>query len=264
MKKEIRQDEFLLRRRARQKRLRRRRLIVSLVALLLLSAAVGVLLCFTVFFPIESISAAGSERYTADELLSSCGLKTGDNLLAFSDQSVAKRLKSALPYIETVRIRRSLPGKVQITVTDAEEYACYAADGVYYTVSKNGTVLKIGEEPAENLFEIRCGGVTAELAGPIAFQKEKTGKVIAELTAVLEAQEIPIVYIDVTDSIRLKAKVAGGFLVEFGSGNFLAEKTAHLAGMLKNIEQGKVGRIDLGMWTSSNPQGTFVEERAES
>ena len=64
---------------------------------------------------------------------------------------------------------------------------------------------------------------------------------------------------DITDELAITVKAENRFNVNFGSANFLENKFAHLAGMIKNIGADKTGKINLSMWTNSQTQGTFVE-----
>ena len=70
-----RDDEFLRKRKARQRKIRRRRIKVFLVLLFVLAVGVGVILSLTVFFKIESISASGSSKYSAEEIIAASGIK---------------------------------------------------------------------------------------------------------------------------------------------------------------------------------------------
>ena len=112
-----RDDEFLRKRKARQRKIRRRRIKVLLFVL---AVGVGVILSLTVFFKIESISASGSSKYSAEQIIAATGIKKGDNLFISSVNE--EKLKTKLPYIEKVTVKRKLPGTYTLKVTDAAEY----------------------------------------------------------------------------------------------------------------------------------------------
>ena len=107
-------------------------MIIGFSLLIVVLAAVGVILSLTVLFPINNITAKGSEKYTAEQIISSSGIKTGDNLFVSSVNT--EKLREKLPFIESVKLKRTLPDSITITVKDAEPYACYCSDGMYYTV----------------------------------------------------------------------------------------------------------------------------------
>ena len=65
----------------------------------------------------------------------------------------------------------------------------------------------------------------------------------------------------ITDELDIKIKTEGRFIVEFGTSNSLENKFAHLAGMIKNIDQSKTGTVNLSMWSASNTEGALSRVR---
>ena len=256
MKRTAENDEFLKKRKARQRRIRKRRMIIGFSLFLILLAVVGIILSLTVLFPIKNITAKGSERYTAEQIISSSGIKLGDNLFVSSVKTDALREK--LPYIQRVKIKRTLPDSIAITVKDAVPYACHFTEGKYYTVSREGYVLEITEEKPESLLEIRSDGVKYTLGKAVSFSSEKSAELITEIGEFAEEYGVSLNCIDVTDELNITLKAEKRFIVSFGTSNYLENKFAHLSGMIKNIEETKTGKINLSMWTESNTEGTFV------
>ncbi len=257
MKKTVTEDEFIKKRKARQKKLRKRRIIRGFILFFILLIAVGVTLSLTVLFPIETVKAGGSEKYTSEQIAHASGIKKGGNLfMSAVDESA---LKYTLPYIESVKIKRELPGTITVTVTDAEEFACYFKDGKYYAVSRAGHVLNCYDSLPERIFEIRAPDVKCEVGKGIEFSGEKSQKLIEQILECSKEQGININSVDITDELAITVKAENRFNVNFGSANFLENKFAHLAGMIKNIGADKTGKINLSMWTNSQTQGTFVE-----
>lgn len=254
------QDDFERRRAERRRRIRKRRIILFFVFFILMMTVVGVALSLTVFFPIKRIVVSGSDIYTPQQIADACGLKAGDNLFAFSGQKLTETLRSNLPYVAAVAVKRELPDTVHLTVTDAAEHACYLVDGKYYTVGRDGFVLSSGDSPSENVFEIRAKDVKCKVGSMVEYKNQTTGDLILKIAGYLEDNKVKIDYIDVTDPVSISAKVEGRFIVNFGNGNYLERKIAHMAAMIKNMEEGKTGKINLSMWTPDKTQGTFVEE----
>lgn len=261
MKRTAENDEFLKKRKARQRRIRKRRMLIGFTLFIVLLAAVGAVLSLTVLFPIQQITAKGSEKYTSEQIAAFSGINIGDNLFISSVKTDALREK--LPYIESVKIKRTLPDSITITVKDAEPYACYYSDGAYYTVSRAGYVLENGEEKPDFLFEIRAGGVKCALGRAVVFSEEKTEELISQIGGFAEEYGIKLNCIDVTDELTITVKAENRFTVNLGTSNFLQNKFTHLSGMIKNIEETRTGKINLSMWTPENTEGTFVESTIE-
>ena len=236
-------------------------MIIGLSLFIVLLVAVGAVLSLTVLFPIKQITAKGSEKYTSEQIVALSGINIGDNLFMSSVKTEALREK--LPYIESVKIKRTLEGGVTLTIKDAAPYACYYSDGAYHTVSRSGYVLESGEQKPDSLFEIRAGGVKCVLGKAVVFSEEGTKDLILEIGRLAEEYGLKLNYIDVTDELALTVKAENRFVVNLGTSNYLDKKFAHLSGMIKNIGETKTGKINLSMWTSENTEGTFVEGSIE-
>ena len=261
MKRTAENDEFLKKRKARQRRIRKRRMIIGFSMFIVLLVTVFAVLSLTVLFPIKQITAKGSEKYTSEQIVALSGINIGDNL--FMSKVKTESIREKLPYIESVKIKRTLPDSIAITVKDAAPYACYYSDGAYHTVSRSGYVLESGSEKPDSLFEIRADGVKCVLGKAVVFSEEGTEDLILEIGRLAEEYGLSLNCIDVTDEIALTVKAENRFVVNLGTSNYLDKKFAHLSGMIKNIGETKTGKINVSMWTSDNTEGTFVEGSIE-
>lgn len=260
MKREIAKDEYARKRALRRRKIRKRRITAFLIFFIILLLCVGAVLSFTVFFPIENISASGSKIYTAEQIIKISGVEKGDNLFAVSKKSTEKQLKKVLPYVDNIEFERTLPDSLNIKVKDAQEFACYKIGKAYYTVSENGWVLKKDTEKNDKLITVLAKGVKCKVGSEITFEDENQKLLVETISQALKGQNINVDIIDVTNNVELSAKVENRFEVNFGTSNDLLEKIRHLSGMIKEIPEGKGGKINLSMWTSDNTRGTFVAE----
>lgn len=263
MKKNIQRDEFIKKRVARQKKIRKRRLTALLILFIILLICVGAILSFTVFFPIKNISADGSRIYSSEEIIRISGIEIGDNLFAVSESDTEKRLKGSLPYVESITFDREFPGTLKIKVKDADEYACYKVGKKYYTVSRNGWVLKESYEADEKLFVVNAKGLKCKVGAEAQFEDAEQKALCDRIIDALSAENIKINEIDISNKIALKIKVEGRFEVNLGTSNNIEEKILHLGSMIEEIPKKKGGKINLSMWTSTNTNGTFVPENKQ-
>ena len=261
MKNERINDEFTRKRKLRQRKIRRRRIKIFLFFLTVMLVAVLAVLSVTVFFPIEQITVSGSEKYTAEQILEAANIKKGDNLLRA--KADAEDLNKKLPYIEKTEISRRLPGTLRIKVKDAAEYACFKADDKYYTVSENWHILNCYDEAPEGCLVIIADGAEFKVGEDVQYKDNKSGGLIESIKELADKYNMKLDRIDITDELDIKIKTEGRFIVEFGTSNSLENKFAHLAGMIKNIDQSKTGTVNLSMWSASNTEGSFVEGAVE-
>ncbi len=261
MKNETVNDEFTRKRKARQRKIRKRRIKIFIGFLVVALLITGAVLSLTVLFPIDSITVTGSEKYTAEEILSAASIKKGDNL--FTAKADAGAMAKKLPYVQSVQTVRKLPGSLTLKVKDAAEYACYKADGKYFTVSRSLHVLNRCDEPPENMLLILAGNVSCKVGEDVQYGDNKAGGLIEQIEKSAEEYSLTLNRIDITDELAISVKTEGRFVVNFGTSNGLDGKFAHLASMIKNIDTQKTGTVNLSMWSSSNTEGTFVEGTAE-
>ena len=143
-----RQAPPMTRQERRKKQNKRRRLkrsvrrALAVIGLVLLAVAIVAVLCLTVFFKIENITVTGSKVYDTEKVLSVCTIETGENLFLADTDKAAQQLQQALPYVYSAKIKRKLPGTVQIQVTDAAPaYAVKNKDKTYTLMDDRFKVL---------------------------------------------------------------------------------------------------------------------------
>ena len=255
---ETRQDAAMKKAALRKKRKRRRRIFVFSFFLMVM-LAIAAVCSLTFLFPIKSISAFGSKLYTNEQIVEASGL-SGKNLFTVSEEDVLSNIKHKLPYIETLKLKRSLPDSVSLIVTDAKAYASYSVGNKFYKVSKSGTVLEAEYELPENTFEVKADGVTCNVGDTVSFKDSSTEKLVKNLISCLENNKIKINSIDVTDKNNIKFRVDDRFDVILGSKANYENKIAQLESMIKNIEETRKGTINLSIWNENNRQTSFIPE----
>lgn len=131
------------------KRRRRRstgRHTLHYILILLAAFAVMTVLSLTVFFKIEQIEVKGSTKYAAEELIAQSGVKIGDNLFRVSGGSVSKKLIEKFPYVEAVQLKRILPAKLSIEITQAKPLGAVSTSTGYVIIARSGRVLEVGAQ----------------------------------------------------------------------------------------------------------------------
>ena len=91
--------------------------------------AVFLLIGTIVFFRVRSVDVQGAVVYTEEEIVQGSGVNPGENLLFLRGAAVSERLFDSLPYLESVRVAKKLPGTLVITVTERRPVACVFAGG---------------------------------------------------------------------------------------------------------------------------------------
>ena len=218
---------------------------------------------FTVLFPIKSISVTGSEHYDEETVISECGLETGNNILAASEKKCTQKLRESLPYIKSVKFKRSLSGKLTIRVTEAEEYRVYAFEEKFYPVSEEDHILRESEEAPVGLTVIAANIKAPKPGQDIAWEKEKAKSTLSSILSAIEKQDLKVNKIDLRDEVDIILQVEGKYTARLGTANYLTEKINHLATVIRVGNAPAGGTVDLSVWTPENGQAIVRENTAE-
>ena len=142
----------------------------KLLSVLLVIAAV-VAACL-VFFRINQVTVTGNARYTAEEIADVSGIRTGDNLIALSKSKIAARIRTRLPYVQSVSIRRALPDTVILTVTEHTAAAAVSDGANWWYISAQGKLLETVSSPGQIIQITGLTAVEPELGGKLTVSEE--------------------------------------------------------------------------------------------
>lgn len=184
-----RQAPPMTRQERRKKQNKRRRLkrsvrrALAVIGLVLLAVAIVAVLCLTVFFKIESITVTGSKVYDTEKVLSVCTIETGENLFLADTDKAAQQLQQALPYVYSAKIKRKLPGTVQIQVTDAAPaYAVKNKDKTYTLMDDRFKVLEVVQKkPKESILIQKANLKSAKVGQTAQFANKNVAACLTQL-----------------------------------------------------------------------------------
>ena len=222
------QSDVNKRRAERQRLARKRRLMIVSLFLVALTLITLVILCFTAFFPIKNINVSGSEKYTEQQIADAAQIKS-KNLFTISKKKVENNIRQALPYVESIELKRKLPDKVVITVKEAEEFAFYKSGENYFIISELGYILKQQAEIPENIFQIMTDGMSGNVSEMVTYTHSDEEELLKKLISELAEHNIVINKIDVTSTIQIVLEVDNRFTVWLGSDEYITEKIDCLA-----------------------------------
>lgn len=237
---------------ARARRKRKRLIQGGLLAVFLVA---GLVLSLTVLFPISDFRVEGETSYSTAEIIAAFGHETGENIFRFRISSTEEEMALKLPYLETLKVRRRLPGTVVFIVTPAQEtyYALLEDTGV--VLSQDMKVLRLcAERPAGLcLFE----GITASdytVGKTITFANEETQQTVkALLSAFEEAGLENVTGIDVSNAIEIAFTYDSRVRVNLGTVSELAYKVV----FAKEVLNTKIGAAETGVLDASYPGKTI-------
>ncbi|NLT12129.1 MAG: FtsQ-type POTRA domain-containing protein [Clostridiaceae bacterium] len=127
-------------------------LVVILSILILL--IVGVLVWVLPPFYVKKIIVSGTRELSEEEIINSMGIEMTDHLLSniggdffqivgLRYGNIEEELRESFPYIESVKIRFSLPSTVKVEVIERQKIGYIDLPDGYAVIDKNGTVVEL-------------------------------------------------------------------------------------------------------------------------
>ncbi|MBE7021641.1 MAG: FtsQ-type POTRA domain-containing protein [Ruminococcaceae bacterium] len=126
----------------KKKRLRR-----VLLLLFLLVAIISICL-FTPFFNIKAVEVTGNSTVSSEQIIQAASIATESNLFKLNKRKTRKQIL-AIPEIEDVTIRRLLPGKVRLSVTETTPVMYFPYLSGFVTTNENGRAMAICDDASE-------------------------------------------------------------------------------------------------------------------
>lgn len=212
-------DDIRVRHMKRQKKKRLRKIFFrTLFLLILLGLALGIVIFLTPWFHINEIQVSGNSQVSREELIYTSGIYTGNNIFKVNLGQVKSSLEQ-MPYIEQAEVKRILPDKISIVVTESHQAACILYLDRYAILDENGEVLDIVVQKPENLLEIKGITLAEAAAGQkVVLESEDAFDIITTLIDKFEERGImqSVTSLDVAQPLDIKFSYENRLLVYLG------------------------------------------------
>ena len=209
--------------------------------LLIFMLAAGVILSLTVFFQIEDVAVIGVDKYEPDDVVEASGVQVGDNLLRLDTQRIEQEMTKAFPYIESVRVERRFPPRVELIVTQSVPQAAAVASGEVVFITLEGKILERGDLLVPPELPI-VRGLSLQGAEPGTWlggeEDPENEERLVMLRYLFEAAEntgfTPMTNVDVRDRLNIKIIHEARLILELGSEADLEYKLTFLRSVIEN------------------------------
>lgn len=186
-----------------------------------IAIAATVVAACVLFFRVEDVIITGNSRYSVAEVLEVSGIETGDNLFSVSAGKVSRQLRSRLPYIQTVTVKKLLPDTVAITVTEAPAAGAIEGSEGWWLIGSDGKLL---EQVSSARGYAAITGVTplAPAVGTFLAAEDAQGQKVENLKELLAALEENgllegLEKVDLSDEFSVTFVYDGRFMVELSA-----------------------------------------------
>ncbi|MCL2085304.1 MAG: FtsQ-type POTRA domain-containing protein [Oscillospiraceae bacterium] len=217
-----------------------------------------VTVALSLFFKVTLIEVTGTEVCDQRDIKAASGIGEGDFLLLVNSVAAERGIKAAQPYVENVSIKRRLPGRVIINITETTPLVVISdSAGDYWMVDRRGKLLERARGDA--LPQVLGVTLLAPVEGTlIAFPSEQDHKVrvlLEVLEAVMEKGLLEdIDSFDLSDIANVKFKFMSRFTVNLGVPNDLSLKLDYIPLALEVPEPNERGVFELSDISSDPTQ----------
>lgn len=139
---EQKKKEFAKQQRKRNRLIRRIKRIVKVVILLGIIIGAIVFATCSPIFNIQEIQVLNTNRVSSDTIISLSGINKGENIFRFVSTKAMNNIKQNA-YIEDVKIKRVIPNKVQIEITEREPKFSIPVLGEFAYINTQGYILEV-------------------------------------------------------------------------------------------------------------------------
>ncbi|MBQ0038267.1 MAG: FtsQ-type POTRA domain-containing protein [Clostridiales bacterium] len=236
--------------RRRNNRRRKKGRFAALYKVLAFLAICGaIVVAMALFFKADEIKITGNDHYTAEEVLKASGIKTGDNLYLLNKFEVAERIRSRLPYVESVQIRRRLPDTLTIAISECPNAMGVEQDGKLWVLCGTGRVVDMLDAKAKSKHSMITG---IKLKNPkvgkiIVGEDEKVTEELLEILHLLNEKGMlaNVQAIHLENPALITIRYMKAFDVEFLWGTDWDYKLNYLAAVVEKLEENEKGTIIL-------------------
>ena len=161
--------------------------LYKVLSVMLVAAAVAA--ACVVFFRVNAVEVSGNVRYTAEEIIEASGIRMGDNLIVLSRSRVSAAICTKLPYVENVSIKKVLPDRVLLRVSERVAAASVESSEGRWLISAQGKLLEQDDGATRS---VRISGLTAIVPYPggtlqVTEEEETTLSYVTQLLTQLES-----------------------------------------------------------------------------
>ena len=236
------------------KRRRRGRFSFLYKLLAVLATCAVIVVALTLFFRVEDIRVSGNIRYTEEDIRNATGVELGSNMYLLNKFEVQRRMREELPYIDSVQIRRALPDKLIITVTECGDVYAVTQDNIGWVFRSSGRIVDLMESHAARYLPQVYGcqllapslGTKIQIEVSEEDQSNRQESLLALLKAAESAGEVGrISGYHLEEKNVLSIDYAGRFEVRMPYGADYTYMLTYLGMVMAQLDSGETGIIDL-------------------
>ncbi|MBB6217003.1 cell division protein FtsQ [Anaerosolibacter carboniphilus] len=239
-------------------RAKKNKLRIILLIMVLLCAVTFIIIFKTDLLSVQGIEIYGNENLTKEEIMPSVESTMGFNIFKVKLDSIASSVL-ANPYIKTVSVKRKLPNKLIVRISERKEAAVVPFMGTFLIIDEEGVVLKSALQ-TPGLKSINGLEFSNFMEGSVLHvsDQEQLEKALSLAKAMKYIDE-DIKEINVTNKKNMVIRFSKGLSCKIGEGENLDYKLQLLKGILADLDSKGITRGVIDISHEGNPSYSPVE-----
>lgn len=212
---------------------------------------VSVIFVMSISFRVKNVIVTGNEHYTAEEIINAIEIEEGDNLFFFDRFAAVTRVFAKLPYISEVQIRRALPDRVTIAVTESNAVAYIKLGSELWTMDEKCKILgKAAEGEEETLIPVvgfDAGTLFINETLNTASGEQRSVEYLKEILNQIIGRKLAyqVTRIDMSNTNNVKISYGGKYTINLGDPYGTEIKFSMVVNAISQLKEGDIGIIDV-------------------
>lgn len=227
-----------------KKKKAKKRLYVSLAVFVVVVG--GFIFSISSFFTIDNIEVKGNAYFSAEEIINMSHAVPGKNLIYKPQKSTITGYLKENPYIDKVKVTRSFPSTLVITVKERAQVGALKFDDEFLIIDNNGVLLR-KTKTTPKLTEVK--GIVVKkikLGEKIAVEDDELLEQTLNILTAMNRKDVYFVKLDMTE-MYIKAYIYDSFVCK---GTY--------SQLLEGIEKDRLHRVLDNLMADGIRRGTIT------
>lgn len=251
----------------KKKRVNKGKFFRFIFIMLLFIALIISFFLFTPFFNINKVTVLGNEAVETQEIVNKSGIKSGMNIFR-ADVKGAKKNLLSFTMLDDIKIKRKLPGKIEIVVTETYPQIIIPYMTGFVSVNEKGKVIQLMDKiPEDNKLPLISGVEieTAKAGEQLKAKDEVSFSMIMDCVSLMREKKAIEQFksLDFSNLSNFIGYTHNEVKIIFGKLDDMEYKISFLSGIIPNVQNVEGAYIDISSPESGIYGNSAYEEEKE-
>lgn len=223
------------------------KIVILLIYVLFILLAIGLTVWFLVFCRIKTVEVQGNINASTSEIIQTSNIKLNSHIYSINEKQIENDIISKNAYVSKVEIRKYLPSKISINITEQIPTYYTYNNNTYYVLSRDLRILTVSKlltNSISNYIELKLPKFNQNSVGEyITYDNSNLTDAINFTINSLDKSPIlsGLKSIDMTSRFDISANYKGFYTIVFGDYNDFDKKLVNCINTISYLEKNKPG-----------------------